>query len=184
MAPIADLELSDWRWMLEVNLWGVIHGVHAFLPLLLKNPDGGHIVNTASVGGLSTMPGLGAYCVSKFGIVALTETLAAELALGGSRVGVSVLCPGTVRTNIQTSSRNRPADLGGGRLADVDLQDPDKDLGMRWLDPDDVGRIVIAGIRSGELYILTHPEAWPVVEQRHSAIAAAFERAAAQPGQA
>ncbi|MGW1783977.1 SDR family NAD(P)-dependent oxidoreductase [Streptomyces sp. NPDC002143] len=181
MAKIADMELTDWRWLVDVNLWGVIHGVHTFLPLLLKNPEGGHIVNTASTGGLATMPGLGAYTVTKFGVVALTETLAQELAQDASPVGASVLCPGTVRTNIKNSSRNRPAELGGGRLADVDLEQLDQGRGRRWLTPDDVGRIVVDGIRSGELYILTHPEERSTVDRRHQAIADAYERAAATP---
>ncbi|MGH7058491.1 MAG: SDR family NAD(P)-dependent oxidoreductase, partial [Acetobacteraceae bacterium] len=106
MGRIADLSIDDWRWMLGVNLWGVIHGVQAFLPLLRANPDGGHIVNTASIGGLTTMPGLGAYAVSKYGVVALSETLAQELAEDRSAVGVTVLCPGPTRTNIKRSSRN------------------------------------------------------------------------------
>jgi len=176
-ARVADLDLSDWHWMLEVNLWGVIHGVHTFLPLLNKNPEGGHIVNTASIGGFASFPGLGAYAVSKFGIVALTETLAQELAEEQSKVGASILLPGTVRTNIKNSSRNRPADLAGGHLTDVDLEGS-PGHGMQWLEPEDVGRIVVGGIRSGDLYIVTHPEAWPQVEARLKTIADAFERAA------
>jgi NAD(P)-dependent dehydrogenase (short-subunit alcohol dehydrogenase family) len=178
MAPIADLRLSDWQWMLQVNLWGVIHGVHVFLPLLKANAEGGHIVNTASIGGLVPGPGLGAYNVSKYGIVALTETLAMELAAEGSAVGASVLVPGTVRTAISNSTRNRPADATGGALADVDLA-AGPDLGMTWLEPDDVGRIVIDGIAAGDLYIVTHPEGWPMVAGRHQAIADAFAAAAA-----
>ncbi|MGR7025798.1 SDR family NAD(P)-dependent oxidoreductase [Geodermatophilus sp. URMC 62] len=114
MAPIADLKPSDWEWMLQVDLWGVIHGVHSFLPLLRKNADGGHIVNTASIGGLVPGPGLGAHDVTEYGIVALTETLAVELAAEGSPAGTSVLLPGTVRTGIGNSTRNRPADVGDG----------------------------------------------------------------------
>ena len=178
MAPVAELQLSDWKWMLDVNLWGVIHGVHAFLPLLRANADGGHIVNTASIGGLVTGPGLGAYNVSKFGIVALTETLAMELAAEGAPVGASVLVPGTVRTGIGNSSRNRPADAAGGALADVDLEQG-PDLGMTWLEPDDVGRIVIRSLAAGDLYIVTHPEGWPMVAARHQSIADAFAAAAA-----
>ncbi len=178
MAPIADLELSDWEWMLQVNLWGVIHGVHVFLPLLRKNAEGGHIVNTASIGGLVPGPGLGAYSVSKYGIVALTETLAMELAAESSAVGASVLVPGTVRTGIGNSTRNRPADATGGGLADVDLE-AGPDLGMKWLEPDDVGRMVIDGIAAGDLYIVTHPEGWPMVASRQQAIADAFAAAAA-----
>jgi NAD(P)-dependent dehydrogenase (short-subunit alcohol dehydrogenase family) len=178
LAPIADLQLSDWQWMLQVNLWGVIHGVHVFLPLLKANTEGGHIVNTSSIGGLVPGPGLGAYNVSKYGIVALTETLAMELAAEGSPVGASVLVPGTVRTGIGNSSRNRPADATGGALADVDLE-AGPDLGMTWLEPDDVGRMVIDGIAAGDLYIVTHPEGWPMVAGRHQAIADAFAAAAA-----
>ena len=111
LAPVADLTLDDWRWMIGVNLWGVIHGVHTFLPILKQNRDGGHIVNTASMAGLVAGPRLGAYAAAKYGVVGLTEVLAAELAADNSRVGVSVLCPGTVHTNIGNSSRNRPADL-------------------------------------------------------------------------
>ncbi len=181
MAPIADLQLSDWQWMLQVNLWGVIHGVHVFLPLLKANAEGGHIVNTASIGGLVPGPGLGAYNVSKYGIVALTETLAMELAAEGSAVGASVLVPGTVRTAISNSTRNRPGDATGGALADVDLA-AGPDLGMTWLEPDDVGRIVIDGVAAGDLYIVTHPEGWPMVAGRHQAIADAFAAAAAARG--
>jgi len=177
MAPIADLQLSDWQWMIEVNLWGVIHGVHSFLPLLKKNADGGHIVNTASIGGLMTGVGLGAYFVTKFGIVALTETLAKELAAEGSPVGASVLVPGTVRSDISNSLRNRPGDLGEGALVDAKLEEG-PDMGMRWLEPDEVGRIVIDGIAAGDLYLVTHPEALPMIEARHRDIEAAFAAAA------
>ncbi len=114
LAAIADLTMADWHWIIGVNLYGVIHGVQTFLPVLQANEDGGHIVNTASMAGLVAPPRLGAYSVTKFGVVALTEVLAAELAQTGSKVGVSVLCPGVVRTNIGTSSRNRPAHLAAG----------------------------------------------------------------------
>jgi NAD(P)-dependent dehydrogenase (short-subunit alcohol dehydrogenase family) len=121
MARIADLTIEDWQWLIGVNLYGVIHGVQTFLPILEANADGGHIVNTASMAGLVAPQRLGAYSVTKFGVVALTEVLAAELAQAGSRVGATVLCPGTVRTNIRTSSRNRPEHLAGGGLADVGI---------------------------------------------------------------
>jgi NAD(P)-dependent dehydrogenase (short-subunit alcohol dehydrogenase family) len=181
MAPIADLQLADWQWMLQVNLWGVINGVHTFLPLLRQNAQGGHIVNTASIGGLVPGPGLGAYNVSKYGIVALTEVLAMELAAEDSLVGASVLVPGTVRTGIGNSTRNRPTDATGGALSDVDLE-AGPDLGMKWLEPDDVGRILIESIAAGDLYVVTHPEGWPMVAARHQAIADAFGAAAAARG--
>jgi len=172
---IADLTVDDWRWMLDVNLWGVIHGVTVFLPILRANADGGHIVNTASVGGMVTMPGLGAYAVTKYGVVALSETLAQELEQEGSRVGVTVLCPGPTRTNIKSSTRNRPTALRGA-LADVDLEASEFGASARWLSPDDVGRIVVEAIRRGELYAFTHPEQLGVVEQRFHKILAAARR--------
>lgn len=176
---IADMNLSDWRWMIEVNLFGVIHGVTSFLPLLKRNAEGGHLVNTASIGGLASMPGLGAYAVTKFGVVALTETLAQELALENSRVGVTVLCPGTVKTNIKHSTRNRPAALADGKLADVDLEQSDFGAHMRWADPDEVGDVVVRAIRRGDLYALTHPEMCAPIGTRHDAIAAAIAAAEA-----
>ncbi len=122
LAQIADLTMDDWHWMIGVNLYGVIHGVQTFLPILRANPDGGHIVNTASMAGLVAPVRLGAYSVTKYGVVALTEVLAAELAAAGSKVGASVLCPGTVRTSIGTSSRNRPEHMADGGLTDVDIE--------------------------------------------------------------
>ncbi len=177
---IASLTLADWRWIVDVNLWGVIHGVTAFLPLLERNPDGGHVVATASMAGLAPVPRIGAYCVTKYGVVALMETLEVELEQAGSSVGVTVLCPGPVRTNIKASSRNRPGGLAPGGLADYDLeQDPARQRD-RWLDPAQVGPIVVDAIKRGELYAITHPELFARVERRHERLAAAFARAAAR----
>ncbi len=167
---LADLTLEDWRWMTGVNLWGVIHGVQAFLPVLRANTDGGHIVNTASVGGFVTMPGLGAYAATKYAVVALSETLAQELAEDGARVGVTVLCPGPTRTNIKTSSRNRPPSLSRAGLVDVDLEATEFGASARWIEPDEVGRIVVAAIRRGDLYAFTHPEQMTVAAQRFETI--------------
>ena len=177
-APIAEMTPADWQWMLGVNLMGVIHGTRAFLPLLSANPDGGHIVNTASMSGFRIVPGLGGYGVTKFGVMAFSETLALELAAEGSKVGVSVLCPGPVHSNIKASTRNRPGDLAGGALADSDLEQSEEGRRLRWLDPVDVGRIVVAAIKGGDLYALTHPEMGSMVEERHRAIEAAFRAAA------
>ncbi len=177
MGRIADLTMADWQWVLGVNLYGVIHGVQTFLPILEANSDGGHIVNTASMAGLVTPPRLGAYCVSKFGVVALTEVLAAELAFAGSKVGATVLCPGTVRTNIHSSSRNRPEHLAGGGLADVDISRSDNPA-YRWISPDDAGAVVVRAVKDGDLYALTHPDWYDMVERRHQTIADAFRKAA------
>jgi NAD(P)-dependent dehydrogenase (short-subunit alcohol dehydrogenase family) len=174
---IAGLTMDDWHWMIGVNLYGVIHGVQVFLPILRANPDGGHIVNTASMAGLVAPPRLGAYSVTKYGVVALTEVLAAELAAAGSRVGASVLCPGTVRTNIGTSSRNRPDHPAACGLTDVDIQGDDNPF-YRWIGPEDAGAVVVRAIKRGDLYALTHPDWYPMVKQRHQAIAEAFDQAA------
>jgi NAD(P)-dependent dehydrogenase (short-subunit alcohol dehydrogenase family) len=171
---IDELTLDDWRWVLGVNLWGVIHGVTTFLPLLERNADGGHIVNTASMAGLAPVPALGAYCVAKYGVVALTETLALELDQAGSKVGVTVLCPGPVRTNIKSSSRNRPRGLGDGRLRDRDLEQDPARQDDRFLEPEEVGAITLDAIRRGELYAITHPEFFARVERRHERLVQAF----------
>jgi NAD(P)-dependent dehydrogenase (short-subunit alcohol dehydrogenase family) len=107
---IVDAPLELWEWVLGVNLFGVVHGVHTFLPLLLEQ-DEGHIVNTASLAGLGGVGGLGVYCTSKFAVVGLSESLHFDLAARRSAVGVSVLCPGFVQTQIGESSRNAPPSL-------------------------------------------------------------------------
>jgi NAD(P)-dependent dehydrogenase (short-subunit alcohol dehydrogenase family) len=176
MARIADLTLDDWRWMVGVNLWGVIHGIHAFLPILKANPEGGHLVNTASMAGLVATPNLGCYTLTKYGIVGLTEALSMELAQDGSKVGATVLCPGTIHTNIGTSQRNRPAGDTRG-LKDVDICQAGAELdmsGLRWMQPIEVGAIVVDAIERGELYAITHPEWWGMVQERFDGIAAAF----------
>ena len=104
---IVDAPLALWEWTISVNLMGVVHGVHTFLPLLLEQ-DEGHIVNTASLAGLGGVAGLGVYCTTKFAVVGLSESLHLDLAARGSQVGVSVLCPGFVQTRIGESNRNAP----------------------------------------------------------------------------
>src|SRR5947209_15550290 len=111
--------LADWEWVLGVNLWGVIHGIHFFVPRMLEQRSEGHIVNTASMAGLTYGPGQSVYKVSKHGVVSLSETLYYELALRGASLKVSVLCPGLVSTNILDAQRNRPA-----RLQDASVEEP------------------------------------------------------------
>jgi NAD(P)-dependent dehydrogenase (short-subunit alcohol dehydrogenase family) len=173
---IKDLTLKDWQWVIDVNLWGVIHGVHTFLPHLLQNPDGGHIVNTASMAGLVAAPGIGPYNAAKYGVVAISETLADELAAEGSEVGVSVLCPGLVRTNIFTSQRNRPAALRNeqrktaARSANEEIAQA---LRERGIDPAIVAGRVFDAIRTNTFWIITHPEFLPAVAERTEQIQAA-----------
>jgi NAD(P)-dependent dehydrogenase (short-subunit alcohol dehydrogenase family) len=189
LAPLCELTLADWKWVLDVNLWGVIYGVHHFLPILLGNSDGGHIVNTASGSGLATFPGLGTYSVSKYGVAALTEVLAQELAQMDARVGATLLCPGAVRTQMNRSMRNRPAELANSALADVDMEAGNRFVDnvrvamkstMRMIDPTEVGDIVIEAMARGDLYAITHPETYPHVRGRLDAIEAAFAHAKAR----
>ena len=167
VGPVADLTLDDWRWMLQVNLFGVVHTVHAFLPLLRRNADWGHLVVTSSMSALCPPPGLGAYVAAKAGVLGLTEVLAAELA--GTPVGTTVLLPGAVRTNIKESLRTRPS-TGDSALVDHDLAASGRP--HRWLDPADVGAAVLAAVREGQRYVVTHPEWLPVAEERLARIAA------------
>src|SRR3954449_6626026 len=111
---------ADWQWVLGVNLWGVIHGVRVFVPRMVEQAEG-HVVNTASRAGLTSAPMMGPYNVSKHGVVTLSETLAAELALHGSPVKVSVLCPGWVNTRINEAERNRPPELQPSAEADTSM---------------------------------------------------------------
>lgn len=174
MGRIADLTVADWRWMIDVNLFGVIHGISAFLPVLKANADGGHIVNTSSMAGLIANANMGAYTASKFAIVGITEVLAAELAEDGARVGATVLCPGTVHSNIKDSLRHRPDGETGG-LFDVDTTAPGEFMAaMRWIDPLDCGALVADAVRNGDLYAITNPELWPHVAERHARIQTAF----------
>jgi NAD(P)-dependent dehydrogenase (short-subunit alcohol dehydrogenase family) len=154
-----ELTLNDWRWVLGVNLWGVIHGLQSFLPLLRANPDGGHVVNTASLAGLSPLPGAAPYAASKYAVVGISETLREELA--GTPVGVSVLCPGFVRTNIFTSQRNRPDDL---RNDEPKVEARTANEGIirvvmeTAIDPSDVATHVLDAVRDGRFWVITHPE--------------------------
>lgn len=169
------MTLADWRWITEVNFFGVVHGVHAFLPYLRANPEGGHIVNTASMSVFFDFPGLGAYTASKQAVVGLSRVLAAELAEEGLPVHVSVLPPGPTRTNIRASLRHRPDTTAGG-LVEVDLEAGDGAENLRWIEPAEAGRIVVRAIRDNEFWAITHPEWWPLVDERNQRDRASFER--------
>jgi NAD(P)-dependent dehydrogenase (short-subunit alcohol dehydrogenase family) len=164
--PMVELETADWAWVLGVNLWGVIHGIRAFLPILLEQ-DEAHIVNTASMAGLVAAPFMGPYTASKFAVVAISESLVREMALGGTHVGVSVLCPGWVNTNIGESERNRPADLARPQPAeDSPMRQMLQQFLASGMDPGEVADQVADAVRTGRFYILTHPDAAAAVENR------------------
>ena len=181
MAPLADLTLGDWRWMFDVNLWGVIHGLTAFLPILRGNAEGGHVVNTASMAGLMPVPGLVPYCASKYAVIGLSEAMREDLAIEGGKIGVSVLCPGPVRSNLGRSTRNRPAELADG-LVDVDLENSVQFEGQAidWLSAEDTAALVVRAIKADEFYVITHPGMLDHVEARHRAIEQAFRAESAR----
>jgi NAD(P)-dependent dehydrogenase (short-subunit alcohol dehydrogenase family) len=162
--------LSDWEWVMGVNLWGVIYGVRTFVPIMLAQDTPCHIVNTASIAGLIDGPGLGIYKVTKHAVVTLSETLYHELALRGSKLKVSVLCPGWVSTQIMDSARNRPAKLQAEPTAPDPMAQAAEQM-MRQsvaqgMSPDAVADRVFAAIRDEQLYILTHPESKMMVQRR------------------
>ena len=167
--PMWTLTEADWQWVLGVNLWGVIHGVRAFVPRLVEQGEG-HVVNTASIAGLTSAPMMGPYNVSKHGVVTLSETLAADLALHGSAVKVSVLCPGWVNTRIDEADRNRPPELKPAADADTSIADMGrqmlKTLLQSGLPPSEVASKVLDAIREERFYILTHPEMTPIIQHR------------------
>jgi NAD(P)-dependent dehydrogenase (short-subunit alcohol dehydrogenase family) len=144
---------AEWQWLLGVNLWGVVHGVRAFAPRLIAQ-DEGHIVNTASVAGLICPPGMGAYCVSKHAVLALSESLHHDLRERASRVGVSVLCPAYVPTRLADSQSPQPGLKSKERLAkEAALR---KAVAAGKLSADDVARAVVRAVKENRFYILPH----------------------------
>ena len=176
--PIAAQTLDDWRWVLGVNLWGVIHGIQAFLPRLLAQGQPAHIVSTSSLAGLASgLPSLGPYNVSKVGVVSISETLRMELAMAGAPIGVSVLCPGTTPTAILDSERNRPAALGQEeRIAEGDAM---RDAVRAGFDSpgarsaEEVAGAVLDAVRENRFWVVTSGEMRDLVTGRYQEIDAA-----------
>jgi NAD(P)-dependent dehydrogenase (short-subunit alcohol dehydrogenase family) len=177
---IDNISLDNWRWVLDVNLMGVLHGIRTFLPHIRAHGKGGHIVNTASMAGMDAGLGFSPYVASKFAVVGMSEGLAAQLKPFG--IGVSVLCPGFVRTGIGESGRNRPERYGPTQTPDP--ASPQGELVAyiaerlrSGLDPSVVAARVLAAIRADEFYVFTHPEIRAELEERFSAIMAAMDKA-------
>ena len=176
---IEDQTLDDWRWVVSVNLWGVIHGVHSFLPILRRQGTPAHIVNTASIAGLlSGVAFIGPYSATKVAVVSISETLVKEFAIAGLPIGVSVLCPSSVDTRVMESERSRPPALGvehRTELAEaVRLGIRDSFTGPTGLTPAHVAQRVMDAIREDRFWIVTHPGERPQVEERFAAALAAF----------
>lgn len=177
--PIAEMTHEDWRWVIDIDLWGSIHAVEAFLPRLLEQGTGGHIAFTASFAGLVPNAGLGAYGVAKYGVVSLAETLAREVKDDG--IGVSVMCPMVVETKlVSNSERIRGADYGlasapevTGSMGPLPAQD-------ETLTVDDIARLTADAIEANRLYVLPHEAARASVRRRFERIDRAFEEQAAE----
>jgi NAD(P)-dependent dehydrogenase (short-subunit alcohol dehydrogenase family) len=168
VGPLWENTSADWQWALGVNLWGVIHGVRAFVPRLIAQGEG-HVVNTASVAGLISPPGMGIYNVTKHAVVALSESLHHDLRVQGSPVGVSVLCPAYVPTGISNSERNRPQELANPALSERQRalkENLKKAVSSGKLTADDVARAVVAAIKENRFYILTHPRIKGAIQAR------------------
>lgn len=170
---IDDISLASWRWVLDVNLMGVVHGLRAFLPHIRAHLEGGHIVNTASMAGMLSdgRMGLSPYTASKYAVVAISEGLRAELEPHG--IGVTVLCPGFVRTRIAAAGRNRPPRYGAPTASP--RTSAVAESVRTGIDPKAVADRVLAAIRDDELYVFTHPEYRQAVEARFAGILAAFD---------
>ena len=180
---IRNQQLVDWKWVVDVCLWGVIHGVHHFLPHLIEAEES-HIMSTASVAGLMSVPGLGPYNAAKYGVVAIMETLHLEMQRDrNADVGVSVLCPGVVRTNIATAQRNRPEELRRQRRPRPEGEAPSETADARrrnaniaaalerGMDPSQVAAKVIEAMYERRFWVLSHPELLAEVNHRNQQLA-------------
>ncbi|HET6734098.1 SDR family NAD(P)-dependent oxidoreductase [Mycobacterium sp.] len=178
--PITETTHDDWRFVIDVDLWGPIHGVEAFLPRLIAQGDGGHMVFTSSFAGLIPNVGLGPYCVAKYGVVALAETLAREVRPDG--IGVTVLCPMIVETNLLANTeRVRSADYGPAHSEAETVQQlasaPDDDSVLRV---EDVARLTTEAILANRLYVLPHRASRDSIRRRFERIDRTFDDQAAE----
>ncbi len=170
-----QIEPADWNWILGVNLWGVVHGIRAFVPRMIEQEEG-HVVNTASIAGLVSAPGMSAYSATKQAVIAVSECLHHDLAVAtGGKVRVSVLCPGWVKTNIADSERNRPPspDERAARarsLRERRIRESMKATIAAGIPPEEVAESVLAAIVENRFWILTHPRTLGAVEARMKGI--------------
>ena len=168
--PMWKLTEADWKWALDVNLWGVLHAIRLLVPPLLASGEEGHVLSTASIAGLTSTPFMGPYTASKHAVVAVSECLSKELELANAKVGVSVLCPGFVKTKIASSHRNRPAELAS---TGSDTSSDGKKIGTMLqqlvnggISPETIANACVDAIRAPRFYVLTHPEMKPQIEYR------------------
>ncbi|AXQ27945.1 SDR family NAD(P)-dependent oxidoreductase [Solimonas sp. K1W22B-7] len=158
---------QDWEWVLGVNLMGVVHGIRNFVPRMLKQGDECHIVNTASVAGLLAVPASSVYCVSKHGVVVMSECLHHELEAAKASIGVSVLCPAYVNTGIADAARNRPGELAAANPEAAAYEERVRQAVKKGkISAADVARVTIDAVKENRFYILTHANIKPAVEMR------------------
>ncbi len=171
---LTDVPRGDWEFVMGVNIWGIIHGIRHFVPAILKHGEEGHIVNTASVAGFQNRRGTdqGPYSMTKYAAVSLSEAL--EIELEGTAVGVSVLCPGPIATNIARGARNRPDHLGGPQVRPNDEAMLAERLAASGLDPMKVGERVVDAIRTKTFYAFVSAVPAAVIKARHRRIEAAL----------
>lgn len=169
--PTWQIPLSEWKWALGVNVWGVIHGVHVFVPIMLEQNEPAHIVNTASMAGLVSAAMMSCYSVTKHAVVTLSETLAIEMKQMGTPIGVSVLCPGFVQTALHESERNRPANDGdeadpiGAQMRET-LKQSVAALVTGGKQATEIAEVVLQAVRHKRLHVLSHPEMIGAFESR------------------
>ena len=167
VGPAWSATLEDWKWTIDVNLMGVVHGIRSFVPRMLEQKDECHVVNTASVAGLISVPASAVYCVTKHGVVTLSECLHHDLQLYQAKIGVSVLCPAFVNTGIKDSERNRPAELAATNpLARPFEKMMRKAIESGRLSATDVAKITMDAVKANRFYILTHPKIKGAIETR------------------
>lgn len=167
---LVELDERDWRWMSSVNLDGLVHSLLEFLPRMVRDTGERHIANTGSIAGLIPVRGQSAYSATKHAVVSLSESLHAELEPLG--IGVSVVCPGAVASNIVDSTRNRHAAFGGPAAGPAEM----RERISHGMPPSEVARKVLQGIEANELYILTHPGNRQAVQAHHERLIAAYLR--------
>ena len=172
---LTDVPPADWNFVIGVNIWGIIHGIRHFVPAILKHGEEGHVVNTASVAGFQNRRGTdqGPYSMSKYAALSLSEAL--EIELEGTNVGVSVLCPGPIMTNIARGGRNRPEHMGGPRASTRDEAMLSERLATTGLDPKRAGDRVVDAIRTKTFYAFVSAVPADVIKARHRRIEAALD---------
>jgi NAD(P)-dependent dehydrogenase (short-subunit alcohol dehydrogenase family) len=167
VGPAWTATLEDWQWTIGVNLMGVVHGIRSFVPRMLEQKDECHVVNTASVAGLLSVPASSVYCVTKHGVVTLSECLHFDLQLFKAKIGVSVLCPAFVNTGIKDSERNRPAEFNDTNpLGKPFQQQMRKAIESGRLSATDVARLTMDAVKANRFYVLTHPKIKNSIETR------------------